>query len=321
MTTDPWTRPDEPRFPHENLEHVIAVGNGKGGVGKTTLTTNIAALVAAGGAKVLIIDVNAQGNCGEDLGYTGQPEIDDDGKGLVDAIRYGTPLVPVRAVGGRPGLDVVPGGAEVRQLPTYMYERFADSGEFATLALARSLLPIASQYDLILIDSPPENRPLQQLVLGAAHWLIIPIKSDDSSRKGMQQIAYEFARMRRVNPNLELLGVALFAAGTSARRIREEVRRDVASDLGGRDLMFEAVIRHAEAPARDARRRGQPFHELEVAAANGPTGLDVLRGLADRSQLIAGSSGAVAADLATLTREVLTRRAALLEETESVVTA
>ncbi|MEX5637257.1 ParA family protein [Parafrankia sp. FMc2] len=316
MATDPWAQPDEARFPHEQLEHVIAVGNGKGGVGKTTLTTNIAALVAASGARVLVIDVNAQGNCGEDLGYTGQAEIDDDGKGLVDAIRYGTPLVPVHAVGGRTGLDVIPGGAEVRQIPNFMYERFADSGELATLALARCLLPIADRYDLILIDSPPENRPLQQLVLGAAHWLVIPIKSDDSSRKGMQQIAYEFARMRRVNPGLELLGVALFAAGTSARRIRDEVRRDVIADLGGRDLMFEAIVRHAEAPARDARRRGQPFHELEVAAANGPTGLDVLRGLADRSQVIAGTAGAVAGDLASLTHEILTRREALLRDLE-----
>jgi cellulose biosynthesis protein BcsQ len=317
VNVNPLSPPqDEAAFPHDRLEHVIALANGKGGVGKTTLTSNIAALVAAGGARVLIVDVNAQGNIGEDLGYTGRDE-DDDGKGLVDAIRYGTPLVPVRDIGGRTGLDVVPGGAEIRHLPAHLFNLFADTGDLGTLALARCLLPIAGDYDLILIDSPPENRPLLQLVLGAAHWLVIPIRSDDSSRKGMQQVAFEFARMRRVNPDLELLGVALFASGTGARRIREDVRRDVLDDFGGQDFMFETVIRLAEAPARDARRRGQPFHELEVAAAAGPTPFDVLRGKADRSQMVAGTAGAVAGDLAALTREILTRRQERLPELEA----
>ncbi|CAM5445424.1 hypothetical protein SALBM311S_02818 [Streptomyces alboniger] len=87
------------------LGHVYCFGNGKGGVGKTTCTCNIGGLAAADGLRVLIVDLNVQGNVAEELGYA-ETELDDEGKGLLTAITLQEAVKPIRNV--RPNLDVVP---------------------------------------------------------------------------------------------------------------------------------------------------------------------------------------------------------------------
>ena len=288
------------------LHRAVVFGNGKGGVGKTSLTANTGGLLAADGARVLLVDLNVQGNLAEDLGYVGT-DIDDQGAALVRSILEGTPLTPVPAV--RPNLDIVPGGERLVDVPPLLFARYRTNVTEAALALARCLVPIAEDYDVILIDSPPEDVALQQLALTAARWMVIPVRSDDSSRKGMRMIAKQFRTVRRVNPDLQLLGVVLFATNASAKRLHAEVRADIEKDLGGAAHMFSQTVRYVEAAARDCRRRGQLAHELELAAANSPKSYEVAAGKADRSQLIAGSASSLAEDYAVLTREIFERMA------------
>jgi chromosome partitioning protein len=105
--------PPGPIIEWSRLGHVYVVGNGKGGVGKTTTSAHIGALVASDGARTLLIDLNGQGNIGLLLGFA-NTERDDKGKNLFSAVTTGAPLYPDRNV--RPNLDVVPGGHYVRKI-------------------------------------------------------------------------------------------------------------------------------------------------------------------------------------------------------------
>lgn len=290
------------------LAQTYVMANGKGGVGKTTLASNFAGLVAADGASVLLIDVNGQGNVGRDLGYR-HSSIDDEGEALHEALRKGTPLQPVSGV--RPNLDVVVGGQHVGTLPDTLAATYRMQQHRQALALAVCLAPIASRYDLVVIDSAPENPPLQQLALSAARWMIAPTRSDRASiSDGLGSISRQFQLVRRsVNPGLSLLGVVLFGSGSASKQIHRNARSWVAEELGEDSYLFDTIVRHSEAVGQDARSHGRLVHELEVAAASNPKFWDLRSGRATAATIVSATSASVAEDLATLAREILTRAA------------
>lgn len=282
------------------LPQAVAVTNGKGGVGKTSITANVAGLAAAAGYKVLAVDMDPQGNLGLDLGYR-QSRTSDNGRGLFDSIVRGEAVRPLRAV--RPGLDVVPGGNELESLADYLYAR-RTRGSGTYRALVDALQPVASSYHLVLIDTPPGERLLQMLALAATRWAVIPAKSDDGSMDGLERVARLFSLVRDgdehakpVNPDLELLGVVVFGVGTASRAIRRQARADVARELGDDELVFSAMIRHVEGPSRESRRRGLLVHELEAATA---------RAAREDEDPHSTASG-LASDYQYLTRELLER--------------
>ena len=243
------------------LRRVIAVATGKGGVGKTSITANVAGLLAASGLRVLAVDLDSQSNLGEDLGYTGTDRA-DHGQGAFEAISVRRALSPITDV--RPRLDVVPAGEYLEDLAVTLESRRARGGLEPLESLAVSLLPIVDQYDVVLLDCPPKGRIIQEIALGAARWLLVPTKSDASSRKAIAQIGERFGAAREVNPDIELLGVVLFGAGSSAHRLRKDTLAEIAADLGSTQPLFDAVIRHAEASAVQARNSGQLVHELSL---------------------------------------------------------
>lgn len=289
-----------------SLFRCIAVVNGKGGVGKTSLTANLAGLYAAAGYRTLAIDLDPQGNLGDDLGYLGAG-LSDSGEELVNALRARRPFAPVRDV--RPGLDVLPGGPALEDLNGDFYGRHV--GPDTVLAFATSLAQIASDYDLILIDCPPGNDALQESALAAAHWVVIPTKSDPSSRAGLQIVAGRFSAIReQYNADLQLLGVVLFGVNSAATRLIAEARRALGEDLGIPEALCEASIRHVEAAAFDARTRGQLVHELERDVHKGPSRFELLRmdkETRQRTRTLAASAGSLAADYQRLAEELIDR--------------
>ena len=299
------------------LERTIAVINGKGGVGKTSITTNLGALVAAAGYRVLVVDLDPQGNAGRDLGVTDTPD-DDQGSALFAAVATGVPLRPVASV--RERLDLVCGGERIEEMVGALDARANRAGA-ATVATAvrDALAPTAADYDLIVIDCPPGGQKLQRMALTAAQYALIPTKSDAASLDGLVKVAHLFADVTATsNPHLSLLGVALFGIGPSAKRIAREARDTVARDLGDPDLVFEATIRHAEGAAVAARNRGRLMHELEEALPGERKAyFEQLRRnaggkhRADKpAPRIAASSATLAADYQALAAEVLDRIAA-----------
>lgn len=242
---------------------VVALINGKGGVGKTSIASNLGGLGASGGRRTLVVDVNAQGNVSRELGIR-NTKIDDQGEAFYEAMRRGTPLQPVRDV--RPNLDVVVGGKRLEGLGGLIRDRILEgAGEGAFLSLARCLVPIASDYDLIFIDSPPENAPVERLILTTSRYLLVPTKSDGASIDGLSMVADRYKDALSLNPDLEILGVILFATGRDSvaihRRAQQRVQRILGIAL--EEPLFGNVIGHAEKTAVEAREAGKLIFELE----------------------------------------------------------
>ncbi|MFK4637225.1 ParA family protein [Paenarthrobacter histidinolovorans] len=169
-------------FDRTGLDRVVALVNGKGGVLKTTLTANLGGLLAVSGWRVLLVDFDPQGNLGLDLGYRHTAKVDDDGMGMAQSLMFGAPLMPVKDI--RPNLDVVPGGLHLDQAAAGLVSLAGKDARRAKLALAAALSPVADQYDIIFIDCPPGNEPLQLAALGAAAQIIVPTKTGPWRTRG-----------------------------------------------------------------------------------------------------------------------------------------
>ena len=242
------------------LPRAVAVINGKGGVFKSSIVSAVGALLAEAGWRVLLIDLDIQGNLSEDLGLA---DSTDEGQHQVDVVPSGKPFHPEPS--GRERLDVIHGGIELEDLASIMQGRQARDPQWMH-ALAKSIEGVHEDYDLILMDCPPGLPILQTLALVAARYVVIPTRSDAGSRKGMRLVARRFTASRAWNENLELLGVVRTGITSSAKGIREEVRNEIAQDLGGAAPVFETCIRYAERPAKAVRDTGRLPHELEPDA-------------------------------------------------------
>lgn len=251
------------------LTKVVALINGKGGVGKTTLTSGIGGMLAASGWKVLLVDMDPQGNLALDLGIAGT-DADDEGRGLAMALQYRVPLSPTTEV--RPNLDVVVGGDLLD--PAELYLRSMGAKVDPRLALAEALAPITRGYDIVLVDCPPGNKGLQRAAAGAAKALLIPTRTDSASIEGMRITASIKNDIQDVNPGLELLGVVLFASQTSSVAVRRSAAEDIRRTFGVEDadaVLFSSFVRFAEATARATRSKGKLSYEVERDVKNGPT--------------------------------------------------
>jgi chromosome partitioning protein len=298
------------------MRRVVAVANAKGGVGKTSLTAGLAGLAARAGHRVLTVDADPQGNVSRDLGYP-----IGDGNGLAQAMQAGTPLSPLRGV--RPNLDSIPGGSALFDIPATYISRLARgqtmSGLRAALELVTPEDPNA-QYDLILVDTPPGEPVLQQLVFEASDFLIIPTRSDEASLDGLVTVAHRFAATRHNNPTLRLLGVLLFGVRHGSTRLREGVRASLEEALEGVAPVFRTAIRYHESAAVDMRRHGLLPYELERRhAAEKSARLkrlhDRIRG-ADADGLLSRDAAGLSADYAALADEII----AAIEDMESAAT-
>ena len=244
------------------LWHVFLFGNDKGGSGKTSMTANFALMLLRmlnGDARVLTIDLNGQGNLGiHEFGI--DQDLRDEGKALVESLSKGTPLKPVQV---RPGLDLVVGGPELEEFTQAWYpllRRKFDKN--ADLRLLQCLMPIAGDYDFILIDLPPENTVLQRQGLACARWVVMPTKTDRGSLDGTKSIKKQFDEVRKVNPLLTMLGVILFATGRKNTQIHKKAEDHLREILKGGYFKFDTVIGHSEAVAAASRDDEHPLVEL-----------------------------------------------------------
>jgi chromosome partitioning protein len=283
------------------LPNVLAVCNGKGGTGKTAITANVAGICALSDYRVLVVDLDPQGDCSKEFGQSGV-----GGLALFQAVKapQGSILQPVRRV--RPNIDLIDGGEELEDL-AFLARTWEGSRATAGTRFSEALRPLAGNYELIIIDCPPGHPSLQEMALSVARFALVPTRSDDFSIDGLAKIARRFRQARITNPDLELLGVVVFASDTRATRWRQRAADKVATGLGEIAPVFSSFIRYSEAAADDMRERRMLVHEYEHAALRAPRWFERRRG--DTGGAFASTADGLAGDYQRLTAEILTAMA------------
>ena len=236
---------------------IVAFANQKGGVGKTTSAINTSVVLASRGYRVLLLDMDPQGNATSSLGIDKQ----DLGASIYDVLVDDAPITECRIRDVRPGLDVLPttstlAAAEIELVSVPDRER----------RLARACARIRRKYDVALIDCPPSLGLLTINALTAAKSIVVPIQCEFLALEGVSQLIHTIDLTRRqLNPTLDLLGVlmTMFDARTRlSAHVVDEVRRFFP------DRIFETIVprsvRLAEAPSY-----GQAISEYDPGSRGG----------------------------------------------------
>lgn len=224
------------------MTRIIAFANQKGGVGKTTTAINIGASLAAIKKRVLLIDLDQQGNAGTGLGFCRANHLQSV-YGVIMGTAAAADNILTTAV---PGLHLLPAsqalaGADIDLLDV------ADR-EFK---LRNALAPIADYYDYILLDCPPALGYLTINALTAADNVVIPLQCEFFALEGVQQLMDTISIVKsKWNPGLDVLGV-LLTMYDKRYGLTRAVDDDVRHTFG--DLVFKTVVprnvRVSEAPS------------------------------------------------------------------------
>ncbi len=224
------------------VKTVVAIVNQKGGVGKSTTAINLAAYLASKGEKILVADMDPQGNATSGLGVT-----PGSGGCMYDVLLEGKPLQDVALETEIPGLAVAPAtinlvGAEVELVSTL-------AREFRLQRALQKLPP--ESYDRVLLDCPPSLDLLTLNALTAADEVLIPIQCEYYALEGLTQLMQSIRMVRQeLNPDLEVGGVLLtmFDPRTNlAHQVADEVR-----SFFGKSVFHTIVprnVRLSEAPS------------------------------------------------------------------------
>lgn len=279
------------------LEQCLVICNGKGGVGKSSIASALAANAAATGRRTLLVDLDPLGSLDQDLGYRQTGET-DDGRALYRAVIDGERLAPL--VGVRTGLDVIAAG----DFTQAVYCRIANR-ERQVADVVAPLETLGAEYDLVVIDTPPASRVAIDVAFCIARSMVMPVGVDTGSLDGLELVSdrYHVTRSRGLNPGLEPLGVVLFAMDPAQPRLHREVRTDVEWELDGAAPVLDTFIRYRPRAARDLRRHGLVAGEYLRAARDAREDLERLPGADSFDEDAAG----LAEDYWDLTDDVLRR--------------
>ena len=224
------------------MGQTIACANQKGGVGKTTTVVNLATYLALAGDRVLVVDLDPQGNATSGFGL-GRGDAD---RSVYDAFIGSLTLAELVRPSGIAGLDIIPSsiglaGAEVELAPLAQRER----------RLARLIGTVSGGYDYILIDCPPSLGLLTVNALTAADSVLIPIQCEYYALEGLTQLIATVNLVRdHLNPALEVKGVVMtmYDARTN---LSAEVLAEVRRHLG--ETVYRTIVprsvRLSEAPS------------------------------------------------------------------------
>lgn len=224
---------------------IIAIANQKGGVGKTTTTINLGAALAEHGKRVLLVDLDPQGNTSTGLGISG------DARKITsyDLLLGEGSAEPMPVTLGDGAMWVIPANTDLASADIEMHAH--EKRSFMLHDALRHLENGMDSYDFILIDCPPSLNLLTVNAMVAAHAVLVPLQAEFYALEGLSQLMMTIREVRsKANPGLRIEGVVLTMADMR-NRLSQQVEADVRHTLG--DLVFRSVIprnvRISEAPS------------------------------------------------------------------------
>ena len=254
------------------LPRVIAIANQKGGVGKTTTAVNLGAALAELGFRVLVVDLDPQGNATTGLGLNPRDVSDS----IYDVILSDTPVEDCIEPTSIKNLFVIPAtidlaGAEIELVPQISRE----------LKLKKALDSIRDQYDLMMIDCPPSLGLLTVNGLAAADDVIVPIQCEYYALEGLGQLLRNVALVQaNLNPLLDVRGIIL-TMYDARTKLADQVVNEVREYFGAKvyQTVVPRTVRLSEAPSFgqpivvfDATSRGATaYRDLAKEVSRGAT--------------------------------------------------
>jgi chromosome partitioning protein len=262
------------------MARIIAITNQKGGVGKTTTSVNFAASLSETGRRVLLIDLDAQGNATMGSGVD-KHELEHTGYDVLlghAALRS----VIVRATGA--GYDLLPGNADLTAAEVELMHK--DDRE---RRLRAALSYVQNDYDYVLIDCPPSLNMLTVNALAAAHSVLIPIQCEYYALEGLSALLDTVEQVRSaINPGLEIEGL-LRTMFDARNNLATDVSAQLQSHFG--DKLYRTIIprnvRLAEAPSH-----GMPVLRYDKTSRGALAYLALAGEFLRRQQSTAGAVGA-----------------------------
>jgi chromosome partitioning protein len=231
------TRPEGPK--------IIAVANQKGGVGKTTTTINLSAALAEAGHRVLVVDLDPQGNASTGLGI----EQSDREFTTYELLLEDIDLKDVIQASAIEDLAIIPATVDLSSADLELVSN--EKRSFLLHDALRQTQIDKFEFDFILIDCPPSLNLLTVNAMIAAHTVLVPLQSEFFALEGLSQLMLTIREVRQSgNTDLRIEGVVL-TMYDKRNNLSQQVEQDARDNLG--DLVFKTVIprnvRLSEAPS------------------------------------------------------------------------
>lgn len=224
---------------------IIAIANQKGGVGKTTTTINLGAALCELGQKVLVVDLDPQGNASTGLGIEPEDRELTTYELLLDEAELDDVILPT----GTENLFLIPATVDLSSADIELIAN--EKRSFLLHDALRQSAMASKAFDVILIDCPPSLNLLTVNAMVASHSVLVPLQSEFFALEGLSQLMLTIREVRQsANPSLRIEGVVL-TMYDARNNLSQHVEADARANLG--DLVFDTVIprnvRVSEAPS------------------------------------------------------------------------